>query len=157
VVCVFPSKHAKLYSDIKTLCTAELGISSQFVTRKKISPGVNLRSLAQRIALQINCKMGGKLWAVHIPIESHAKMMVCGIDVYHDPARHGRSVVGFVASTNATMTSWYSRAKFLKQGVNMVDTMHICLMECLQKYFEVKITCHFFLFPSYGVTIFVYI
>lgn len=30
--------------------------------------------------------------------------MVIGIDTYHDSSQRGRSVMGFIASTNATLT-----------------------------------------------------
>ena len=32
------------------------------------------------------------------------KMMVVGIDTYHDTSSRGRSVGGFIASTNPTLT-----------------------------------------------------
>ncbi len=134
VVCVFPAMRADRYSAVKTLCTAQFAVPSQCINSKTISQPQKLRSVVQKIALQINCKNGGELWAVNIPTKT---MMVCGIDVYHDPGRRGPSVVGFVASTNATMTRWYSRAKFQEQGVEMVDTIKICLIESLKKYYEV--------------------
>ena len=34
------------------------------------------------------------------------RTMVIGIDTYHDSLQKGRSVGGFVASTNATLTKW---------------------------------------------------
>ena len=64
--------------------------------------------------------------------------MVCGVDVYHDPTRRGESVVGFVASINPTCTRWYSRAKYQQPGVELVDTLKLCLVESLNKYYEVS-------------------
>jgi len=89
--------------------------------------------------------MGGELWAVQLASKT---MMVCGIDIYHDPDPGRPTVVGFVASTNATVTRWYSRAKFVEQGDDMVGTIKICLIECLRKYFEVIINCYNFSSPS---------
>ena len=102
---------------------------------RTISNTAKLRSVVQKIALQINCKLGGELWAVHIPSKT---MMVCGMDVYHDPTRKGQSVVGFVASVNASMTRWYSRAKYQSAGQELVDTVKVCMIECLKKYYEVQ-------------------
>lgn len=90
--------------------------------------------MVQKIALQINCKLGGELWAVNIPIST---LMVCGVDVYHDPTRRGQSVVGFVASVNPALTRWYSRAKCQTPGIELVDTLKICFIESLKKYYEV--------------------
>lgn len=39
----------------------------QVINNKTIKPGPKLRSVAAKVALQINCKLGGELWAVKIP------------------------------------------------------------------------------------------
>ena len=46
----------------------------QVINAKTISQQQKLRSVTQKIALQINCKLGGELWAVEIPVVS---MYVC--------------------------------------------------------------------------------
>ncbi len=102
---------------------------------KTISNPNKLRAIVQKIALQINCKMGGELWAVSIPTKT---MMVCGVDVYHDPTRRGQSVVGFVASINPGLTRWYSRAKYQMPGCELTDTLKLCFIESLKKYYEVR-------------------
>ena len=38
--------------------------------------------------------------------------MVVGFDVYRDKAKRRRSVGGFVASLNATFSSWFSKINF---------------------------------------------
>ena len=100
-------------------------------------------SVATKIALQINCKLGGELWALEIPVCFHSNtsivkyiqfvmypvilvynvklrpyivviaffqqlknLMVVGVDTYHDSASKGRSVGGFIASTNNSLTRW---------------------------------------------------
>ena len=65
--------------------------------------------------------------------------MVVGIDVYHDAARGGRSVGGFVASTNKSLTRWYSRVCFQSPGQELIDGLKMCLTASLKKYHEVKI------------------
>ncbi len=134
-VVLFPTMRDDRYSAVKTLCTAQTAIPSQMINCRTISNAAKLRSVVQKIALQINCKMGGELWAVHIPTKT---MMVCGVDVYHDPSRRGQSVVGFLASINPAMTRWYSRSKCQKPGQELVDTFQTCFIECLMKYFQVR-------------------
>lgn len=134
VACVFPTSRDDRYSAVKTLCTAQSAVPSQMMNLKTISNAAKLRSVTQKIALQINCKLGGELWAVHIPTKT---LMVIGMDVYHDPTRKGHSVVGFVASVNASITRWYSRSKYQSAGQELVDTLKVCLIECLKKYYEV--------------------
>lgn len=105
------------------------------INSKTVSNPTKLRSIVQKIALQINCKMGGELWAVSIPTKT---LMVCGVDVYHDPTKRGQSVVGFIASVNPGLTRWFSRAKCQGPGVELVDSLKICFLESLKKYYEVR-------------------
>jgi aubergine-like protein len=137
VVAIFPTSRDDRYAAVKTLCTAQYAIPSQMMNSKTISNPSKLRSVVQKIALQINCKMGGELWAVSIPTKT---LMVCGVDVYHDPTKRGQSVVGFVASVNPGLTRWFSRAKYQGPGVELVDTLKMCFIESLKKYYEVRYT-----------------
>lgn len=131
VTCIFPTSRDDRYNAVKTLCTAQLAVPSQMINSMTLSKPARLRSVTQKIALQINCKLGGELWAVNIPLQT---LMVCGVDVYHDPTRRGQSVVGFVASINPAITRWYSRSKYQSPGQELVATLKLCLLECLKKY-----------------------
>ena len=51
-----------------------------------------MRSIVQKIMLQINAKLGGELWACNVPLNN---AMIVGIDTYHDPtSRAGFSFTG---------------------------------------------------------------
>lgn len=43
-------------------------IPSQVIMSSTISRGDKLKSITEKIALQINCKLGGALWALAIPM-----------------------------------------------------------------------------------------
>ena len=58
---------------------------------KTISNEKKVTSVVQKIALQINCKLGGELWGCPTPFK---RLMTIGIDVYHDPTRKQPSVLG---------------------------------------------------------------
>ncbi|XP_077325966.1 piwi-like protein 2 isoform X2 [Lithobates pipiens] len=124
-----------LYGAIKKLCCVQTPVPSQVVNTKTISNPAKLRSIAQKILLQINCKLGGELWGVDIPLKN---LMVVGMDVYHDASRGLRSVTGFVASTNHCLTQWYSRVVFQLPHQEIVDGLKLCLVAALQKYHEVN-------------------
>lgn len=66
--------------------------------------------------------------------------MVIGIDVYHDASRGGRSVGGFVASMNKSLTRWYSRVCFQSPGQELIDGLKMALTASLKKFHEVR--CH---------------
>ena len=48
-----------------------------------------IMSVAGKIGMQLNCKLGGELWAVEVPLKG---LMVVGYDTYHDSSRKGHSV-----------------------------------------------------------------
>ncbi|XP_069123522.1 piwi-like protein 1 isoform X1 [Argopecten irradians] len=135
VVIICPTSRDDRYSAIKKLCCAECPVPSQVIIAKTIMREDKLRSVTQKIALQINCKMGGELWALEIPMK---KLMVIGIDVYHDAAKGKRSIAGFVASTNPQCTTWYSRVCFQMPGQELVDGLKLCLISAIRKYHEVN-------------------
>ncbi|XP_055975106.1 piwi-like protein 2 isoform X2 [Sorex fumeus] len=135
VVCIIMGTRDDLYGAIKKLCCVQSPVPSQVINVRTISQPARLRSVAQKILLQINCKLGGELWGVDIPLK---QLMVIGMDVYHDPSRGMRSVVGFVASINLTLTKWYSRVVFQMPHQEIVDSLKLCLVGSLKKFYEVN-------------------
>uniref|UniRef100_A0A8C6DI49 Piwi-like protein 2 n=1 Tax=Moschus moschiferus TaxID=68415 RepID=A0A8C6DI49_MOSMO len=135
VVCIIIGARDDLYGAIKKLCCVQTPVPSQVINVRTIGQPTRLRSVAQKILLQINCKLGGELWGVDIPLK---QLMVIGMDVYHDPSRGMRSVVGFVASINLTLTKWYSRVVFQMPHQEIVDSLKICLVGSLKKFYEVN-------------------
>uniref|UniRef100_A0A2A4IUY8 Piwi domain-containing protein n=1 Tax=Heliothis virescens TaxID=7102 RepID=A0A2A4IUY8_HELVI len=94
-----------------------------------------IRSITQKILLQMNCKLGGTLWNINIPFKS---AMVIGIDSHHDASRKKQSVCAFVASYNQSMTHWYSRVVFQSKGQEIVDSLKDCLVDSLKHYIKVN-------------------
>ncbi|KDR12118.1 piwi-like protein Ago3 [Zootermopsis nevadensis] len=135
VVIIFPSARDDRYSAVKKLCCSEMPIASQVINSRTLSKPDRLRSVVQKIALQINCKLGGTLWAVKIPLEN---CMVCGIDSYHDATKRGASVAAFVSSLNQTLTRWYSKVCFQGPGQELVDGLKTCLISALKYYYDVN-------------------
>ncbi|KAJ8319428.1 hypothetical protein KUTeg_004519 [Tegillarca granosa] len=135
VVIICPTSRDDRYSAIKKLCCVECPVPSQVIIAKTISKQDKLRSVTQKIALQINCKLGGELWALTIPMK---ELMIVGIDVYHDATKGKRSIAGFVSSTNRTCTRWYSRVCFQTPGQELIDGLKMCLTSAIRKYHEVN-------------------
>ncbi|XP_016067226.1 PREDICTED: piwi-like protein 2 isoform X1 [Miniopterus natalensis] len=135
VVCIIMGTRDDLYGAIKKLCCVQAPVPSQVINVRTIGQPTKLRSVAQKILLQINCKLGGELWGVDIPLK---QLMVIGMDVYHDPGKGMRSVVGFVASINLTLTKWYSRVVFQMPHQEIVDSLKLCLVGSLKKFYEVN-------------------
>ncbi|XP_016428322.1 piwi-like protein 2 isoform X2 [Sinocyclocheilus rhinocerous] len=135
VVCIMTGNRDDLYSAIKKLCCIQSPVPSQAINVRTISQPQKLRSIAQKILLQINCKLGGELWTVNVPLKY---LMVIGVDVHHDVSKKSRSVMGFVASLNSMLTKWYSRVTFQMPHEEIINGFRVCLLAALQKYYEVN-------------------
>jgi len=135
VVCVLPTPNKERYDAIKKTCSVDLPIPSQCVTAKSLSKKQALMSVCTKIIQQINCKLGGQLWRLEIPL---TKTMIVGVDVCHDTSRASgsrQSVVGFCATMNPTHTKYYSRVTFQGSGQEIVDGLKICMIESLRKFY----------------------
>uniref|UniRef100_A0A667ZC07 Piwi-like protein 2 n=1 Tax=Myripristis murdjan TaxID=586833 RepID=A0A667ZC07_9TELE len=135
VVCIMVGNRDDLYIAIKKECCIKSPIPSQAINVRTISQPQKLRSVAQKILLQMNSKLGGELWTVSVPLKH---LMVVGVDVYHDTSKKYRSVMGFVASVNSSLTRWYSRVTFQTPTEELINGFQVCLVAALQKYYEVN-------------------
>ncbi|XP_077377407.1 piwi-like protein 2 isoform X1 [Festucalex cinctus] len=135
VVCILVGNREDLYSAIKKLCCVKSPIPSQVINVRTISQQQKLRSVAQKILLQVNCKLGGELWTVSVPLKN---LMVVGVDVHHDTSKSRQSVMGFVASINSSITRWYSRVTFQTPNEELINGFRVCLLDALHKYHEVN-------------------
>ena len=113
VCAVMPTPRDDRYAAVKKLCCVEKPVASQVINFKTISNEKKVSSVVQKVALQINCKLGGELWGCEIPMKN---LMVVGVDVFHDPSRRLPSIAGIVSSTNAAMSRWYSSTCFQVRG-----------------------------------------
>nr|BAG69146.1 Piwi [Botryllus primigenus] len=131
ILSLMPSNRKDRYDGIKRLCCVDIPIPTQVVLTKTLSKPQRVMSIATKIAIQINCKLGGEAWAAHIPLKG---TMVIGIDTYHDTARKGQSVGGFVANINQEYTRWYSNTTFQQNSTELIDGLKKCMIGALKKF-----------------------
>ena len=72
VVCIVPNTAKDVYDAIKRTCCNEFGIPSQVVTSNIINMNnmMKTKSVITKVAIQMNCKLGGEIWGVTIPVIS---------------------------------------------------------------------------------------
>ena len=58
------------YQAIKTKCCVENAVPSQCITATVLGKPKGLMSVATKVAIQMNCKLGGEPWAVKIPLKN---------------------------------------------------------------------------------------
>ncbi|KAM9321159.1 piwi-like protein 4 [Gastrophryne carolinensis] len=131
VFCILPSNAKDNYDSIKKILCVDMPVPSQCVQIRTLRKQQMLMSVATKIAMQMICKTGGELWAVEIPLKS---LMVVGIDVNKDALRKSESVVGFVASTNARLTRWFSRCIIQKDSTDFADCLKVCMQGAIEKW-----------------------
>lgn len=85
IMVVVPNNNADKYAAIKKKCCVERPIPTQVMLSRtiKMKPGKerNLLSVATKVLIQINCKLGGAAWMTTIPAPG---IMTIGFDVCHD-------------------------------------------------------------------------
>jgi aubergine-like protein len=103
----------------------------QVVCVKTISNEKRLQAVAQKVVLQINCKLGGELWGCRTPFK---RLMVVGIDVFHDKSLKSGSIAGIVSSINDSLSRYYSTVAIQKQGQEIIDSLKVAFMQALIRY-----------------------
>ncbi|XP_012275649.1 piwi-like protein Ago3 [Orussus abietinus] len=133
MMAICPTNRNDRYAAIKKLCCVEMPIPSQVIITKTISDPKKLKSVSEKVALQMNCKLGGALWALKLPLD---KCMICGVDVYHsgtDRMAKG-SVAAFVASMDKPLTSWYNKICIQGPNQELIDLLKVCLVSSVNEY-----------------------
>lgn len=143
VLVLAPTNRDDRYMAIKKICCYKYPIPSQVVNSRTLKNPSKLSAITQKIALQMNCKLGGTLWSVKFPFKN---WMICGIDVYHSKAAGGKAVCGFISSLNDSMTRWYSTCCFHNNDKELGDHLKVLFIKALNEYQRFKLD-----YPSHVV------
>ena len=135
VICLLPNNRKDRYDAIKKFCCVEHPVPSQVILGRTLNKKQTLFSVCTKVAMQLNCKMGGELWALEIPLK---RLMVLGIDCYHDTAQKGRSVAAFISTTNDSLTRFHSRVAFQHMGQELLDAIKTCMTSALRNYLKLN-------------------
>ncbi|CAH0561242.1 unnamed protein product [Brassicogethes aeneus] len=126
VVFIVPSIRGDRYAVIKKMCCSQIPTPSQVVTARVLQNQAKVRSIVQKIALQMVAKMGGTLWNIKLPFKG---WMVAGVDVYHGGQS---STCGFVCSLNETLTRYMTMVNF--QDKEIGDYYKMAFTKSLERY-----------------------
>lgn len=132
ILCVLPNPRADIYNGIKRKLCVDRAIPSQVVLAKHLTK--NNMSVITKIAIQINCKLGGAPWYINIPIKKD--LMIVGFDVCHDKQNKNISYGALVATTNDTYTSYFSCVHPHQSGQELSNNFGTLIIRAMQKYFE---------------------
>ncbi|KAF9809749.1 hypothetical protein SFRURICE_000230 [Spodoptera frugiperda] len=130
ILCVLTRKVSDRYEAIKKKCTVDRAVPTQVVCARNMT-ATSAMSIATKIAIQINCKLGGAPWRVTIPLKG---CLVIGYDVCHDTRSKEKSFGGFVASLDDHLTKFYSAVNSHSSGEELSNHMGFNMETTLTKY-----------------------
>uniref|UniRef100_A0A0A9Z7D5 Protein piwi n=1 Tax=Lygus hesperus TaxID=30085 RepID=A0A0A9Z7D5_LYGHE len=131
VMCILMNNKADRYEAIKKKCYVDRAIPSQVVLAKNLN-SKGIMSICTKIAIQINCKLGGSPWSSPIPFKQ--SVMVAGFDVTHDTRMKGRSVGALVASLNHDCTRYFSAVSMHVNGEELSNDISVQFTKAIVKY-----------------------
>lgn len=80
---------------------------SQVVLANTISKGKNLRSIVNKILIQINAKIGGEPWALTDMPFLNQPTMIVGYDIHHK--KRQKSLLAICATINKQANKYWSK------------------------------------------------
>ena len=135
VVVIMPSTSSEFYSKVKKYLSVSLGVPSQFAMSKTLSSDKKIKSIATKIAIQMNCKLGGVPWGVNIPFKGG---MVVGYDAYHDSVTKGNSFGATVSSYTDHFTQYLGQTRMNKGFQELSNSFLSQAKNAIEKYVQVN-------------------
>ncbi|XP_015112810.1 piwi-like protein Siwi [Diachasma alloeum] len=134
VMCILMKNRADTYSAIKKKLCIDRPVPSQVVTARCFNPK-GMMSIATKVAIQVNCKIGGIPWTVHVPLNG---LMVVGYDACHDTNKRGTDFGAMVASLDKKLSRYFSAVSAHTSGEELSSHLATNMVKALDKYKEVN-------------------
>lgn len=134
VFCVVSNNRSDRYSAIKKKCCVDRPTPSQVCLIRTMTHR-NVMSIATKIAIQMNCKLGGAPWSVDIPMDG---LMIVGFDVCHDTTSKTRDFGAMVATLDKRMTKYYSAVTEHGTGDELSNELSDNIRKAAQAYAQVN-------------------
>ncbi|XP_044740246.1 piwi-like protein Siwi [Chrysoperla carnea] len=134
LLCIVTNNKLDRYSAIKKKCCVDRPVPTQVIVAKTLR-NKGAMSIATKVAIQINCKLGGAAWGAENPLGG---LMVVGFDVYHDTMNKDRSFGAMVASMNRSCSQYYSTCTPHTQGTELSNDFALNMERAVMKYNEIN-------------------
>lgn len=132
ILIVLSKKAGDKYESIKKKCCVERPVPTQVVVGRNLK-AKSAMAIATKIAIQINCKLGGAPWTVDIPVND---LMVIGYDVCHDTRCKEKSFGAMVATLDKSMTQYFSSVDAHTSGEELSSHMAFNIQLAISKFME---------------------
>lgn len=134
VVILLPRSMRKDYAGIKEVTTTRAVVPTQVV----VLP-INTKrfmSIIEKVALQIQAKVGAQLWTVRPTTAFGKYLMVVGIDVFHDTVNKRNSILGFCATIHPNLNKYYSTITVHPTGLEIGTAIGNLFTEAINVFSE---------------------
>lgn len=134
ILVTVSNNQAERYSSIKKVCSVRHAVPSQVVTRRVMDSRDmrKMRSVATKVAIQMNSKIGGMPWNVDIPLKN---VMFIGYDVCHDTRDRSRSFGAVVATMDLKVsTNFFSAVSAHTNGEELSNHLSTNVGQALREY-----------------------
>uniref|UniRef100_A0A336MED6 CSON000333 protein n=1 Tax=Culicoides sonorensis TaxID=179676 RepID=A0A336MED6_CULSO len=136
VMIVVTNNNSSRYAAIKKKCCVDRAVPTQVIVQKTITPkGGNVRglmSVATKVAIQINCKLGAAPWFIKLPLTG---LMVAGFDVFHDTKNKAISYGALVASMDLRENcKYFSAVSPHKNGEELSNELSLNMTKAIKEY-----------------------
>lgn len=128
------NNSADRYSAIKKTCCVQNALPSQVVTNRVMDPRnmSKLRSVATKVAIQMNAKLGGMPWLVDCKINN---VMFIGYDVCHDTNNKANSYGAVVATMDMRQsTCFFSAVSAHTNGEELSNNLAVNVVKAIKQY-----------------------
>lgn len=121
------------YANIKKKCCVDRAVATQVLCQRTITPKKgNLLSIATKVAIQINCKLGGAAWKVEMPLTG---LMTVGFDVSHDTKDRSKSYGALVACMDMREgVNYFSAVSAHRNGEELSNDLCLNMTKALQEF-----------------------
>ncbi|KAG8325295.1 hypothetical protein J6590_071085 [Homalodisca vitripennis] len=130
ILVVLLNQKADRYSAIKKKSLVDKAVATQVLLAKNLNKE-GVMSIATKVAIQMNCKIGGAPWSMQMPLGGHT---VVGFDVCHDARSKGKSYGDIVASLNEAMTHYFSAVSHHTTGEESSNDLALNVVKALHCY-----------------------
>ena len=134
IICVLPGSRGKsrLYDDLKRLTFSTFPVPNQVILNATLKKEKGLRSVINKVIIQINAKVGGIPWTLDaLPFKGEVCMVV-GIDMFKKQGSF--SVLGYCATMDSTFGKYGSFPKVVNRPGDELAKIKECTEQALDQF-----------------------
>ncbi|XP_014210002.1 piwi-like protein Siwi isoform X2 [Copidosoma floridanum] len=136
IFCIASNNRLDRYAAIKKKCCVDRPVPTQVLLARSLQ-NKSIMSVATKVAIQLNCKIGGIPWTVAIPLNG---LMVVGFDVCHDTNSKTKDFGAMVASLDSNHGRYFSAVSSHTSGEELSHDLSVNLLKAIKQFKEVNNT-----------------